>query len=75
MITVVRATFGLASLFILPLVLGISFAATGDARLLVCDPVERSDDMEAREDIESFRAFFERGSGSKLKMKRSFRSL
>ena len=75
-ITVVRATFGLASSFILPLVLGISFAVTDDARLLLRDPVaECSDNSEAREDVESFRAFFERGGGSKLKMNRSFLSL
>jgi hypothetical protein len=74
-ITVVRATFGLASSSILPLVLGISFAITDDARLLLRDPVECSDNSEAREDVESFRAFFERGSGSKLKINRSFLSL
>ena len=73
MITVVRVLFGFVSQFLLPRVLGIYFA-TDDAPLL-CDPAERSDDTDARDDVESFLAFFDRGGGSKLKMNRNFRSL
>ena len=75
MMTVVRETLTLVSSFVLLLVLGISLAATDNARLVLCDPFERSDDTEAREDVESFRVFFDRGGGSKLKMNRNFLSL
>ena len=70
----VRTMLGLSGFSLFTLVLGSSFTMD---EACWCGLVG-SFDTEAREQLEdddTFRAFFARGEESKLKMKRSFRSL